>query len=431
MRSMTQRAALWGALLIAISLSPGRAAADPGDVVLAEVLFRDGKDALAHKDYARACPKLAESFRLDPATGTLLALAVCHERQGRLASAWGEYADVASRSKAEQRQDREAAAKAKVAELEPKLSSLTILLPDGTPPSSVEIRRNGVVVAAAWLGTAVPVDGGVVTVEAFAPGNRRWQAQVAIAPSYDKQVVTIPPLENTWGSTPGARPAVRRQGPAEGPVGDAAPGTPSAPAATGTPGPSAYAPPAPAPSGFTASSSGYTTGPTEGAFAPSREPPATPPPDATPPGAVAAPPSPAPSSSPRDPHGAPSGAPAAGGLSGWQIGGIATGAVGVAGLATAGVATLVAALKNSSSHDHCLVDLCTAEGRKSRDAAITAGNVATGAVIGGAVLTATGLTMFLAGPRRAPRSEGAQGASLEARPLLSPQAMGAVLEGRF
>src|SRR6185312_7978700 len=89
---------------------PGRAGAGPcpagtGDVVAAEALFRNGKELRAKQDYAHACPKLEESFRLDPATGTLLALAICHERQGRIASAWGEYVDVASRSKLEQRPD--------------------------------------------------------------------------------------------------------------------------------------------------------------------------------------------------------------------------------------------------------------------------------------------------------------------------------------
>ena len=184
---------------------PVPAHADTGDVVLAEALFRDGRELLAHGDYGHACPKLAESFRLDPATGTLLALALCHEREGKFASAWGEYSEAASRSRSEGRADREGAARTKIKELEPNLSMLTIRL-SNDEPQDLEIYRNGVLVEPAWLGTAVPVDGGIVTIEAFEPGDRHWQTQVVVAATGDHQTVTIPPVEKA-GSVEKATPA--------------------------------------------------------------------------------------------------------------------------------------------------------------------------------------------------------------------------------
>ena len=87
--------------------TPATARAQNADEGAAESLFQAGKSLLEQKNYEQACPKLSESYRLDPGTGTLLALALCHEGEGRLATAWGEFAEVAARARREHRPDRE------------------------------------------------------------------------------------------------------------------------------------------------------------------------------------------------------------------------------------------------------------------------------------------------------------------------------------
>ncbi|HZU83694.1 MAG TPA: hypothetical protein VE987_12290, partial [Polyangiaceae bacterium] len=74
---------------------------------MAETLFNEGKRRMAAGDFAGACPKLAESYRLDAGSGTLTALAVCHEGLGRTASAWTEFIEVVSEAKQAGRPDRE------------------------------------------------------------------------------------------------------------------------------------------------------------------------------------------------------------------------------------------------------------------------------------------------------------------------------------
>ena len=71
------RSLVYAALVPCLSYAASARAAE-GDAASAEAAFNAGKERLAQQDYAHACPLFADSFKADPATGTLLALAICH-----------------------------------------------------------------------------------------------------------------------------------------------------------------------------------------------------------------------------------------------------------------------------------------------------------------------------------------------------------------
>ena len=169
------------------------AAADDAAATRADERFKEGKARMATGDFAAACPLLAESFALDPATGALLALALCHEREGKLASAHREYAQAASRSAAEGRKDREQAAREKVAALEGKLSTLTIAVAAGD--AAVTVRVDGATLDTAQLGKPAPFDGGEHFIEVSAPEMKPWSTRVVLGSSAAAKTVLVPALE--------------------------------------------------------------------------------------------------------------------------------------------------------------------------------------------------------------------------------------------
>ena len=89
-----------------VAAAPRIALADETPVQRAERLFGEGKSALEAGHYAEACPKLAESQSLDPAAGTLLALGLCHEGEGKTATAWRELRQALEASQRAGRKDR-------------------------------------------------------------------------------------------------------------------------------------------------------------------------------------------------------------------------------------------------------------------------------------------------------------------------------------
>jgi len=175
--------------------APAALAQSP-DAATAELLFQQGRDLLRQGKATEACPKLAESERLDPATGTLLALAMCHEAEGKLASAWAEFVSVEARSRSEARPDREKVSHDKAAALKARLSTLEIQVSGKTAGlPGLEIRRDGVLLGSGAWNTAIPVDGGEHVVEVAAPGKKTWKSSVSVEPERDARAVNVPELE--------------------------------------------------------------------------------------------------------------------------------------------------------------------------------------------------------------------------------------------
>jgi len=187
------RLARW-ALPALLALWAAPATAQVSDGALAEELFRQGQGLMAEERYDEACAKLAESQRLDPSTGTLLNLAVCHEKQGKLATAWNEFNEALAAARRDGREDRVAYAQERITAIEPNLSRLTIELPAEHDVPGLEVEVDRVAVGRPALGVALPIDPGVHTVVVSAPGKRPWRAEVDIAEGPAAQSVAIPRL---------------------------------------------------------------------------------------------------------------------------------------------------------------------------------------------------------------------------------------------
>jgi tetratricopeptide (TPR) repeat protein len=165
------------------------------DATAAEALFLEGRELFSRGQVEEACPKFIESQRLDPATGTLLAVANCHEEQGQLATAWAEYTEVATRAEKEGRFDRAEIALESARALEPRLSTLNISAsPELLQIPGITVRRDAVDVGTGVLNRALPIDGGRHDVEIAAPGYRSERLSILVEGERDRAVVALPLL---------------------------------------------------------------------------------------------------------------------------------------------------------------------------------------------------------------------------------------------
>ncbi len=179
----------------------------------AEALFQEGRALAQAGRCDQAVTKLEASDRLESTPGTLLNLATCYETLGRSASAWVTYRRAASLSRARGQKDREAAARERVAALEPDLSYVKVVVTD--PASDLEIAIDGRRIEPAVYGSAFPVDPGQRTLVASRPGHAPWRRSILVPERKGALEIAIPALAPiaTQPSAPAAPPPTRPSAP--------------------------------------------------------------------------------------------------------------------------------------------------------------------------------------------------------------------------
>jgi hypothetical protein len=190
---------------------------------MAEAMFRSGRELMAAGNYARACPKFAESNRIDPKLGTLMNLALCHEKTGKTASAWAEYAQAGDIARRMGQAERERVARERAKALEPTLSRLII---DASEEPGAAVTLDDEPLRSGAFGIPIPLDPGDHVVRATAAGKKPFVESFAVQAGASQRTVHIPALavdDATQGTTARVETTPQQASPVDGATFEPAP----------------------------------------------------------------------------------------------------------------------------------------------------------------------------------------------------------------
>jgi serine/threonine-protein kinase len=216
-----------GFVLGALVASHPALADEAADRAAADALFIEGRQLVTEGKLEAGCAKLAESQRLDPAPGTQLNLAACLEKRGLWASAWTTYRDAAAAARREGRTAWAAEAEATAARVALSMATLEIRVDAREPLDSLEVRRDGALLARAAWNDKLPIDPGPHEISVSSPDRKAWRTTVTIPPKADAIVVQVPLLEPLTPGAPVAPAPVAAVAPAEAPATTSAAADPS------------------------------------------------------------------------------------------------------------------------------------------------------------------------------------------------------------
>jgi hypothetical protein len=167
----------------------GQAHADPvpdAKIQKADQLFAEGK-ALLDSNLLQACAKFEESLRENPAAiGTLLNVALCDEKLGRIASAVAKFSEARSRAKEQGFLEHVRAAEEHIEALTPKVPHLTIKLTEALPETKILI--DDTIISPGELEN-IPVDPGERVIIVSAPQRLPYQTKLVVGTAEHRELV--------------------------------------------------------------------------------------------------------------------------------------------------------------------------------------------------------------------------------------------------
>jgi len=164
-------------------------ATDAARSAAADALFESGHEAMSKGDYDTACARFAESNRLDPAVGSLLNLAACEEKRGRLATSWQLFKRVMS--DLPPGDDRYPIAQRRASALRPRVPHVTLKLASDAPKQTT-VTYGPMVFGHASFEVPLPFDPGEHKLVVGAP-EREPRSYTVVLSEGETKLLTVGP----------------------------------------------------------------------------------------------------------------------------------------------------------------------------------------------------------------------------------------------
>lgn len=173
----------------------------------AEELFNKAVDLSEQRNYAEACPLLAESQKLDPRASTLFALADCERLGDKIASAVEHFKAYLAEYNAmkgdvrKRHNQRANSARGYIKSLEPQVPMLKLSFPKGIPGEFI-VTIDGKTVDRILLDKDIPVNPGDHLILVQVPGRTDSEQRIAIAVKEKKAIDLVvgpeaPPIDDS------------------------------------------------------------------------------------------------------------------------------------------------------------------------------------------------------------------------------------------
>lgn len=172
---------------------PTVAFADDDAEVKAAALAREAEKDMKAGKTTEACDKYEKSHALDPRGETILAEALCREKEGRIGTAYNLYQLAEKVSNDEGRTDRASTARSKASAISGKVAKLTLTPPKEAIPGLI-VTVGGQPIPNEQFGKPYAVDVGELKVVATAPAKETWEGSVTTKAG-GKASLTIPEMK--------------------------------------------------------------------------------------------------------------------------------------------------------------------------------------------------------------------------------------------